>query len=225
MERLDNVTGGGYTDGSVAGAWYTWNVLDGTDTTSVDTADQGTPGANNTNPAVAIALPYSTGFEIGEPPFENLGPGGFSNTPPAGTPPTGTVPTGGVLIATTDTLSTALTGRLLQSSHCLTLNDDTSTVNASAEAVASTDNGGNVLRGRIKLIWYDNDTCSDPDLGTDTPATSTALTQGTYTTFNFSVAPPTGATHLKVRFEIADNNAPSNDGDDYAIDDISVTQP
>lgn len=220
MERLDNLTGGGYTDGSVSGAWYTWNVLDGTDTTSVDTADQGTPGANNTNPAVAIALPYSTGFETGEPPFENLGPGGFSNAVPAGT-----TANGGVAIATTDDVSTALTGRLLQSSHCLTLNDGTSTVNASAEAVASTSNGGNVLRGRIKLIWYDNDTCTDPDVGADAPGTSTALTQGTYATFNFSSAPPVGATHVKVRFEIADDNGVPNDGDDYAIDDISVTQP
>ncbi len=220
MERLDNITGGGYSDGSAAGAWYTWNVLDGTDTTSVDTADQGTPGADNTDPGVAIALPYSTGFETGEPPFENLGPGGFSNTPPSGT-----TANNGVAIATTDTITTSLTTRLLQSSHCIALNDNTSTVNASAEAEASTANGGNVLRGRIKLIWYDNDTCTDTGLGTDAPLTSTSLTQGSYSTFSFAVVPPLGATHVKVRFEIRDNNAASNDEDDYALDDVTVTQP
>lgn len=50
MERRDNVTGGGYTDGLQAGAWYTWNEADGTDTTSAATTDRGTPGADNTDP-------------------------------------------------------------------------------------------------------------------------------------------------------------------------------
>jgi len=52
MERRDNITGGGYTDGSVSAAWYTWSSLDGTDTTNADSTDKGTPGAANSDPEV-----------------------------------------------------------------------------------------------------------------------------------------------------------------------------
>ena len=50
MERRDDLTGGGYTSGEDAAAWYTWNEADGTDTTSPATNDSGTPGAANTDP-------------------------------------------------------------------------------------------------------------------------------------------------------------------------------
>lgn len=50
MERRDDLTGGGYTSGEDAGAWYTWNASDGTDTTHPDTPDHGTPGTDNTDP-------------------------------------------------------------------------------------------------------------------------------------------------------------------------------
>lgn len=52
MERRDDITGGGYTDGTLASSWYTWSSLDGTDTTSVDSTDTGTPGADNSDPDV-----------------------------------------------------------------------------------------------------------------------------------------------------------------------------
>ena len=161
MERRDNISGGGYTDGSSAAAWYTWNAFDGTDTTSADSTDQGTPGANNSDRnafAPPVSLPYATGFEVAEPLFENLSSGGFSNAPPVGT-----TAFAGVGIATTTTLTTSFTGRQLQSFDCLTLVDDTTTVNASAQATASTDNGGNGLAARIKLLWFDDASCATPN--------------------------------------------------------------
>jgi hypothetical protein len=222
MERRDEITGGGYTDGSVAGAWYTWNPFGNSDTTSPDTSDQGTPGADNSDPDAILpplALPYTTGFETSDPNFENLVTGGFSNTPPAGT-----VANNGVAIATTDSVTTSLTGRQLQSVDCLILNDDTTTVNASASASASSNNGATVLRARIKLLWFTDAGCTTPHAVTpNSVVTSTTLVQGSYTALANASAPPTGATHLKIRVEVADDASSSTDA--YAVDDVSVTQP
>lgn len=57
MERRDDITGGGYTAGDQATSWYTWNADDGRDTTHPATADQGTPGADNTDPSAAAPSP------------------------------------------------------------------------------------------------------------------------------------------------------------------------
>jgi hypothetical protein len=98
-------------------------------------------------------------------------------------------------------------------------------VDASIQAEASTANGGNLLTARIKLLWFTDASCATPSGTANSVATSTALLQGSYSDFAISTAPPAGATHLKIRFEVRDDNGVSNDGDDYAIDDVAVFQP
>lgn len=224
MERQDALTGGGYGDGSQALAWYTWNPLAGVDSTSVDSSDHGTPGADNSDPNAVLpplALPYATGFEVGDAAFENLGSGTFTNLPPLGTSARS-----GTGIAATDSVTTAFSGRQLQTVDCLVLNDDTSIVNASAFATASTNNGGNALRGRIKLLWFIDSSCATPDATTpDTSTASALLPQGVYSAFTIASVPPAGATHLKLGFEIRDDNGLPNTEDDFALDDVAVTQP
>ena len=44
--------GGGYGAGNSPASWYTWSSLDGTDTTSADSSDRGTPGAANSDPDI-----------------------------------------------------------------------------------------------------------------------------------------------------------------------------
>jgi len=226
MERRDDITGGGYTDGTLGTAWSTWNVFAGVDTTNADTSDQGTPGANNSDPAAfapPVSLPYSTSFEGAEPLFENLGSGGFSNSPPAGT-----AARTGTAIATTDSVTTVFSGRQLQSFDCITLVDDTTSVTATANAVASTTvlNGGNVLTARVKLLWFTDASCTTEHPSTAfTTGSSTPLVEATYGAVSLTTAPPIGATHAKIRIEVHDNNAGANTGDDYAVDDVAVSQP
>lgn len=223
MERRDDVSGGGYSDGGVAGAWYTWNPQAGTDTTSADSSDSGTPGADNSDPNAvlpALLLPYSTSFESGEPAFENLTTGGYSSVPPPGT----AARTGGA-IATTGSITSGFTGRQLQSADCLLLNDDTSLVEASAFAIASTANGGNGLAARLKLLWFTDEACATAHTTASTTTTGAAIIDTAYSEFTIAVAPPLGATHLKIRFEIEDDNGGTNTEDDYAVDDVTVAQP
>lgn len=59
MERRDDITGGGYTAGDQEASWYTWNADDGRDTTHPATADRGTPGADNTDPAAVASSPQA----------------------------------------------------------------------------------------------------------------------------------------------------------------------
>ena len=50
MERRDELSGGGYTDGAQSGAWYTWSSLDTAQSSHADTSDKGTPGIANSDP-------------------------------------------------------------------------------------------------------------------------------------------------------------------------------
>ena len=52
-----------------------------------------------------------------------------------------------------------------------------------------------------------------------------ALVQGAYGAVSLSTVPPAGATHAKIRVEVHDDNAGTNTGDAYAIDDVQVAQP
>ncbi len=223
MERRDNVTGGGYTDGTQAAAWYTWNPADNRDTTNADSLDHGTPGARNSDPAAFVPplpLPYASGFEAGDPAWENRLTGGFSNTPPAGTSARS-----GTRVITTDSVTNAYFGREIQSVDCIALNNDTDPVDLSIWGTASSANGGNLIRARLRVLWFTEQTCttahSTPEGGA---SVGTTLAQGTYGELTASAVPPTGATHFKIRFEVEDTNGVPNDGDDWAADDVSAAQ-
>ena len=223
MERRDDVTGGGYSDGTAPGAWYTWNSADNRDTTHPDSADRGTPGARNSDPAAFIpplSLPYAYGFENDNRPWENRLTGGFSNTPPAGTSArTGT------RVVTTDSITTVYAARQIQTVNCITLDNDTDPLNLSIWATASTLNGGNALRGRLRVLWFTEQTCTTAHATAEGGATiGTALPQGSYVELTSSPTPPSGATHFKIRFELVDDNGLPNDGDDWAADDVSASQ-
>jgi hypothetical protein len=223
MERRDDVTGGGYTDGSQPGAWYTWNPADNRDTTSPDSGDSGTPGARNSDPAAFVpplSLPYASGFESGDPRWENDATGGFSNTPPAGTGARN-----GTRVITTDSITMVYSARRIQSVDCIALDNDTDPLNLSIWATASTLNGGNVVRGRLRVLWFTEQTCTTAHATDEDGATlGTTLPQGSYVQLTTSPTPPTGATHFKIRFELVDTNGEPNDGDRWAADDVSAAQ-
>jgi hypothetical protein len=50
------------------------------------------------------------------------------------------------------------------------------------------------------------------------------MTEGTYVQIDLATTPPSGATHMKIRFEVKDNNGGSNTEDDWAADDLSLSQ-
>lgn len=223
MERRDGVTGGGYTDGSQAGAWYTWNRADNRDTTHPDSLDHGTPGARNSDPAAffpPLALPYASSFENGQPVWENNAvTGEFSNTPPAGI-----AARTGTRVVTTTSISTDPRAREVRSIDCIALDNDTDPLSVSAYATASSGNGGNVVRGRIAILWYVEQSCTTAHANPDDNAPSTILPQGSYVQLTFSPVPPAGATHFKIWVQVFDTNGQPNNGDDWAADDVSATQ-
>jgi len=224
MERRDNLTGGGYTDGTQGGAWYTWNPADNRDTTHPDSADHGTPGARNSDPAAFVpplSLPYASGFENGQPRWENQLTGGFSNTPPAGT-----AARGGTRVITTDSITTLYAARRIQSVDCITLDNDSDPLGLSIWATASTLNGGNEVRARLRVLWFTEQTCTTahPTTPEGGATTGIALPQGSYLQLTASPTPPSGATHVKIRLELVDDNGVPNDGDDWAADDVSASQ-
>jgi len=213
MERTDE-SGGGYSDGSQATAWHTWRAAAGSDTTSADTSDHGTPGAANTPPPESL---YATSFETSDPAFELTSTGTFQNDPLANT----AARTGTKVIATT-TLTTSYGGRHMQSVDCIALLDDTDPVAAAGWAVAGTANGGNVLSGRVIILWY-SDACTTP-AGTPSTTGSGVVLPTSYTAVAAGATPPAGATHAKIAFEVHDNNGAPNDGDAWAGDDFSILQ-
>lgn len=223
MERRDNLTGGGYGDGSSAAAWYTWNPDGGTNTTHPDAMMGGTPGAANSDPDAfppPLALPYASGFEASDPAWQNLGLGGFSNTPPAGTSARN-----GTQIITTTSLTLGYT-RQLQSVDCITLNNDTDAVGMSIWAVASTGNSTNTITARPRVLWFTDAACDTPHGMTaeSGPSVGTDLMQGTYAELTLSEVPPSGATHMRVVVQAHDDDGGAL-SEDWAADDVSVTQP
>jgi hypothetical protein len=223
MERLDDITGGGYTDGTVGGAWTTWNPADGTDTTSPDTTDQGTPGADNSDPNATVpphALPYATPFEPGDPTFIKLASAGTLLTDP----PSGTFARSGSHVLTTDSLTQSFDGRLMSSADCIALRNGTDTVDASLFAMASTDNGGNQISARIVLAWFTDSQCQTAAATPETVGATVDLTEGSYSELAVSTTPPAGASHLELHLEVKDDNGGDNTGDGWCADDALVVQ-
>ncbi len=223
MERRDNLTGGGYTDGVLPGAWYTWNRADSRDTTHPDSLDHGTPGARNSDPAAffpPVSLPYASSFEVGDPAWENDATSGVFST----TPPPGTAARTGTRVVTTDSITTNPTARDVRSIDCIALANDSDPLSLTAWATASTGNGGNVVRGRIAVLWFVDQACTTAHATPDGNASSAILPQGSYLQMTWAPVPPAGATHFKMRVQVFDTNGAPNDGDDWAADDVSATQ-
>jgi len=165
-------------------------------------------------------LPYITSFEATQPQFEQTaGAGTFSKTPPAGTNART-----GISVITTTSITTSFTGREIQSVACIGLNNDSDQVSATIFGVASTANGGNVISGRLRALWFTDALCSVAHSTPSSVGGGTTLAQGTYTQIDFSGNPPAGATAMKIRFEVHDDNGAPNNGDDWAGDDVSVAQ-
>ena len=221
MERRDNLSGGGYADGAGDGQWYTWNPADGNrDYTNPVSRDKGTPGAANSNPAATFAvltLPYSTGLEPFEPTFSNPGIGTYIDLPLSPL-----VPRNGAQVASIENSDTSY--RYLDSDNCITLNDDSTIVNGTAWGMAG--NAG-VITARLTLVWFSDATCTT-SAGADSDGATLVLPAGDeageYGSFNVAADPPDGATHFLIRIGVIDDGSGSDD-DDFAVDDIIVTQP
>ena len=217
MERRDDLSGGGTTDGTARAAWYSWRTASGVDTTHPDTADRGTPGADNGAPPVML---HATGFEAGDPTWQNLAAGGYATTPPPGT--AARTGTGAV---TTDSLTLAYGGRQIQSVACIPLVNDVDPVVGRAWGTASTANTGTQVRARLRYLWYTDAGCATahaaPEGG---PTLGTTLPAGSYLEVTAATPPPAGAVAARVRLEVADNEGGDNTGDDWAADDVTIEQ-
>jgi hypothetical protein len=222
MERLDDISGGGYMNGIYEAQWYTWNSADGFFTSNPAAGDKGTPGADNSNPLAVhpvLQLPFSTGLEDGEPEFEKTeGSGYLSNTP---TP--GTVPRNGIKVLTVDSITTSDTGRKIISVNCINLDDDTTQLNSSFWGMASSLNGGNNIYTRLEIIYFLDSSCNNKS-GNSLDTTSYLLDEGMYSQINYITNPEPGAVSFKLRLRVWDDNGGTNSGDDWAADDFYVFQ-
>ncbi len=169
----------------------------------------------------SLAMLYATSFEANEPKFEKTyGTGDFSNDPPAGT-----AAKTGTKVISNSTVTTAYSGRFIQSVDCIALPNDTDPVVATIYGESSNANGTNVVRARIKMLWFTNNICTIAASPADANGTGVVLPTSSYTAVDFNAKPSTGATYFKIRFEVKDDNtAPNNYGDDWAGDDVLVEQ-
>jgi hypothetical protein len=223
MERRDDLSGGGYTDGTSASAWYTWYYIDGTDSTSADSSDQGTPGQANTNPEFLPPILYTTSYEAAQPTWIRIA--GTDTFGSGVAPPTGTTARTGTLIMTNSTVTTSYSGRIFESSDCIALTDADPLV-FRAWGIASTANGGNEIRGRQRVLWFTDAGCTTAHATDFTgPISGPIFPEGSHARLEMVAAPPDAtATHVKLRIEVKDDNGGTNAGDDWAIDDIALGQ-
>ncbi len=225
MERRDEITGGGYTDGALAGSWYTWNPADGNrDYTNPYTNDQGTPGADNSDPNATfgtMALPYSTSLEPFEPPFVKVA--GALDALLWTTPPDDLLARTGAKVVNLTNMTLSYADRDIRTAHCIALDNDTDDVSVTSFAAASTGNGANTVTARIALLWFDDDACTN-SAGADSLGGEVELPQGTYASVDATAAPPSGATHFQIRFEVQRSSGSDDDHDNFAADDFYATQ-
>jgi len=164
---------------------------------------------------------YSTSFEDGEPDFEKVSGAGtfYPDTCPAGTTPrTGT---SGI---SNSSITTSYSGRAIQSVDCLPVPNN-SLVDASYWITASTNNGGNGIRGRITYLWFTDDTCTTAHATPQTSAPGVVVPEGSYVQVSASEAPPDAtAGYFKIRAEVIDDNGGTNTEDDWCIDDVVISQ-
>jgi len=193
---------------------------DSAESSSTDAGpDAAVDGDGSVDAGFATAL-YATSFEEGEPEFEKvMGAGTFSTDPPPGT-----YARTGERVITNSSITTDYDGRVIRSVDCIPLLNDIDPVVATAHAQASTANGGNQVRARFKMVWYAAEDCEWPIGIKGTAGPSVVLPQGEYTTLLFDHEPLASATHFRIELEIRDDNGEPNDEDDWAADDVSVSQ-
>lgn len=223
MERLDDLSGGGYGDGAQPEEWYTWNHADGTDTTHPETDDLGTPGADNSDVTATVppdTLPYATSFEPGQREL------GLTATTSAqvNDPPTGTFARSGSHVLSTADLTQSFGGRPLQSFDCIELRNDTDTLVNEVHGTASGGNGQDV-RLRIVVEWYTDDQCEAFD--SESRGDSVVLPEGEYGAVQHVIdgidaINPAGVTHMKLRVEARRTESGSIEG--WAADDLVSDQ-
>jgi len=225
MERLDDLTGGGYTDGTLPGSWYTWNPADGNrDYTNPYTNDQGTPAADNSDPTATfgtLSLPYSTSLEPFEPPFVKVA--GAASAFLWTTPPAPLAARTGAKVVHLTGMTQSYADRDIRTAHCIALNNDIDDVTVTSFGAASPNNGAFAVTARIALVWFDDDACTS-SAGADSTGAEVDLPQGTYASVDATAAPPSGATHFQIRFEVRRGAGSDDAHDDFAADDFTATQ-
>ncbi|HTM23180.1 MAG TPA: lamin tail domain-containing protein [Kofleriaceae bacterium] len=228
MERRDELSGGGYLDGSLPGAWYTFNPFGGSDASNADSSDQGTPGAANSTPPQLI---YATGFEGGDPTWvKAMTSTAFdvNNTPPAGT----SARTGTQILYSkptpddpTKSLTTSFSSRLMGTSDCIALPDGVAPISATAYGTAGTSNGDNVVRGRLLIRWFTDAGCTTSHATAASTGASVVFPQGSYAAVTLEVAPPDAtATHITLVIDAHDTSGATTPEDAWALDDVTIFQ-
>jgi hypothetical protein len=163
---------------------------------------------------------YRTGFEAGDPVFVIISSSGdISNTPPAGT-----APRTGSAVLTLSSITSSYQGRDIESEDCIALKNDQDVVTISAFATASSENGGNQISARLGVLWFTDSACSLPHSDENSSGQSAVLPEGSYESLTLDAPPPSGATHVKLRIQVRDDNGGDNTEDDWACDDILVMQ-
>jgi hypothetical protein len=230
MERRDDISGGGYGDGSDPGQWYTWNRGGGVDTTSPESFDQGTPGAPNSDPDAAMSLPYETSFEVNEPRFEFVSTTGQHVVFP---PPEGTFARTGDSVISTDSIRSGYNLRRVRSVDCIELDNGDDLLRISIHGMAGDievddDEAESLAEPLIRLRqvveWYTDSRCETRHATAESVGPSTILEVGEYLEVPFEISDiPTGATHVLVRLE---PRIDEGDGDvfTWAGDDLRVEQ-
>jgi hypothetical protein len=234
MERRDDLTGGGYGDGSLASEWYTWNEADGRNTTHPDTRDRGTPGADNTDPALAapVALPYETSFEPEQPIFRLSTSAGEQRNDP----PPGIAARTGERVLSADRALSGFSNRSLQSADCLALRNAEDALRVSAFARASEENSDDEsqadLRLRFVIEWFTDPQCLvahelTPRNQGANGGFNVSLDETAYQPVELIATPPSGeevepATHVRLRVEV--RRETQGVAEHWALDDLTADQ-
>jgi hypothetical protein len=172
-------------------------------------SDPGTDAGSGSWPVL-----YATGFEPGEPSFQKLSGSGTLSTDP----PPGTTARSGTRALTSSALTSDYADRDIRSG-CVAIGSGP--IAADAWATASTENGENVVWGRIVLVWHDEGCQAEvdvPSYGLDFE-----LPQGEYQLLSFDGEPPDGADGVQLRFEVR-RTAGASTQYGWAADDISMRQ-
>jgi hypothetical protein len=120
-------------------------------------------------------------------------------------------------------MTLSYTDRDIRTAHCIVLNNDIDDVSVTSFAAASTNNGANTVTARIALLWFDDAACTN-SAGADSAGADVELPQGSYASVDATAAPPTGATHFQIRFEVHRSSGSDDSHDDFAADDFTATQ-
>ncbi len=232
MQRRDDITGGGYGDGSDPGEWYTWNRAGGPNTTAAGTPDRGSPGFPNTDPeARGLPLPYATSFEPGDPRLEFVDDDHdadiFHVLPPDDNdgeddPPL--EPREGNRFLSTTSVAPDIDGRSMRTVDCLALDGD-EPVEVEVFGMGSADNdhgSGEAVRLRTAIEWYPDEACDDGDRITTNVASPQSLPNGEYHQMTQETPVAGGATHIRVRLDVQIDPEDIDEG--WAADDLSVQQ-